>query len=95
MKQVSRGDPSFPVKLGVALSLFNAFVLFEETVVDRLGWWRYMPCYRVGRFCEWDVSAILIILAVSTVAYPESRARVSSFLRRTCRGFGCPICRAA
>ena len=95
MKQVSRRDPSFLVKLGVALSLFNSWVLFEETVVDRLGWWRYMPCYRVGRFCEWDVVAILIILAVSTVGYPETRARVGSFLRRSCGTLGCPMCRAS
>ena len=81
MNQTMKPDPGLLVKLGVAMSLFNSWVLFEETVVDRLGWWRYMPCYRVGRFCEWDVAAILVILIVSTIGYPASRARLLSRLK--------------
>ena len=70
MSQSPRRDPGVIVRVGLALTLFNSWVLFEETVVDRLGWWQYMPCYRVGHFCEWDVGAILIILAGSVVADP-------------------------
>jgi hypothetical protein len=49
------------IKITLALTLFNSWVLFEEVVVDRLGWWRYLPCYRVGLFCEWDAGAIVVI----------------------------------
>ena len=49
------------VKIAVALTFFNSWVLFEEIVVDRHGLWRYMPFYKVGLFCTWDVAAVLII----------------------------------
>src|SRR5207244_8934093 len=44
-------------------------VLFEETVVDRHGLWRYMPFYRVGLFCVWDaaVFAITLLLLLASV----------------------------
>ena len=50
------------VKIAVALTFFNSWVLFEETIVDRYGLWRYMPFYKVGFFCVWDVAALLIII---------------------------------
>jgi hypothetical protein len=53
-----RRQVPFVLQLGFALTLFNSWVLFEETVIDRLGWAQYLPCYLVGRFCEWDVAAI-------------------------------------
>jgi hypothetical protein len=84
----------FLVRLSVALTLFNSWVLFEETVVDRLGWWRYMPCYRVGRFCEWDVAAILVIAFVTVVGLSENRAALAERLRRWCASLGCRLCRA-
>ena len=84
----------FLVRLAVALSLFNSWVLFEELVVDRLGWWRYMPCYRVGRFCEWDVAAILVIAFVTFVGFSENRAALAERFRRWCGRRGCRLCRA-
>ena len=56
-----------------ALSLFNTWVLFEETVIDRLGWWQYLPCYRKGAFCEWDIGAIVIITVVGVLLYRSGR----------------------
>jgi hypothetical protein len=50
------------VKIAVALTFFNSWVLFEETIVDRHGLWRYMPFYKVGLFCAWDLAALLIIV---------------------------------
>jgi hypothetical protein len=38
-----------------------AAALFEETVVDRYGLWEYMPYYRVGRLCSWDIGAMVLI----------------------------------
>ena len=50
------------VKIAVVLTFLNSWVLFEETVVDRHGLWRYMPFYKVGLFCTWDIAALLIIV---------------------------------
>src|SRR6202023_115685 len=43
------------VRVVVGLSLLNAWGSFEEFVVDRNGLWKYMPDYKVGRFCVWDL----------------------------------------
>jgi len=95
MSQIPGRDPGVILRVGLALTFFNSWVLFEETVVDRLGWWRHMPCYRVGRFCEWDVAAIVVILVMTIVAFPDTRAQLASALRRVCGQLGCHACRAA
>jgi hypothetical protein len=51
------------VRLVVGLSLLNAWVSFEEFVVDRIGLWKYMPGYEVGRLCIWDLTAVTLIIA--------------------------------
>ena len=86
-------DPSVIVRVGLALTFFNSWVLFEETVIDRLGWWLYIPCYLVGHFCEWDVAALAVIVTVSIVAFADTRARLASFLQRLCGYLGCQACR--
>jgi hypothetical protein len=48
------------VKFAVWLTFLNTWVMFEEFIVDREGLWRYMPFYRVGKFCPWDVAAMVI-----------------------------------
>lgn len=50
------------IKIAVALTWFEGWVLFEEIVVDRQGLWKYMPYYRVGETCVWDLGASLIIV---------------------------------
>jgi len=40
------------VKLAVWITFLNTWVLFQEIAVDRQGLWRYMPHYRVGKFCR-------------------------------------------
>jgi hypothetical protein len=50
------------VKIAAGIAFFNSWVLFEEIVVDRQGLWRYMPFYRVGDFCVWDLTVALLIL---------------------------------
>jgi hypothetical protein len=49
------------VKVAVGVTFLNTWVLFEEIVVDRQGLWRYMPFYRVGDFCVWDLTVGLLI----------------------------------
>lgn len=48
-------------RFAVWLTFFNTWVLFEETVVDRYGLWEYMPYYRVGRLCAWDIGAMALL----------------------------------
>ena len=51
------------VKVAVGIAFLNTWILFEEIVVDRQGLWRYMPFYRVGDFCVWDLTVSLLIFA--------------------------------
>jgi hypothetical protein len=55
-----RGTPGI-LKVAVALTFFNTWVLFEETVIDRYGLWEYLPYYRYGRLCAWDIGAMVLI----------------------------------
>jgi len=50
-------------KVAIGMTFLNTWVLFEEIVVDRQGLWRYMPFYRVGDFCVWDLTIGLLIVA--------------------------------
>ena len=49
------------IRFAVWLTFFNTWVLFEETIVDRHGLWEYMPYYRVGRLCSWDIGAMALL----------------------------------
>src|SRR5438094_6932466 len=57
-------------KIAVAITFINTWVIFEETIVDRHGLWRYMPYYRVGLFCVWDaaVFAVTLLLFLASVS---------------------------
>lgn len=70
------------VKIAVALTFFNSWVLFEETVVDRYGLWRYMPFYNVGFFCVWDVAALLIIIPSVWYAFRKWRQRSATLTNK-------------
>jgi hypothetical protein len=91
MKEVSFSELPFLVKAAVFVSFVNAWVLFEELVIDRHGLWRYLPFYKVGLFCVWDFLALLLIGA-GVFWWPSARHRQ----RATCAvrsAFGwCPAC---
>ena len=55
------------------MTFINAWVIFEETVVDRHGLWRYMPYYRVGLFCAWDAAVLAVTLLLLLVSVARSR----------------------
>ena len=63
------------VKIAVALTFFNSWMLFEETIVDRHGLWRYLPFYKFGLFCIWDVAALFIIVPGVWYAFRKWRQR--------------------
>lgn len=70
------------VKIAIVLTFFNSWVLFEETVVDRHGLWRYMPLYRVGFFCAWDLAALLVIVPGVWFALRKWRKRDAALAAR-------------
>jgi hypothetical protein len=70
-------------KIAIALTFINTWVIFEETVVDRHGLWRYMPYYRVGSFCAWDavvltVTVLLLLISVARSRRREGRTQLST-----------------
>lgn len=50
------------VKIAIGLTFFNSWILFEEIIIDRYGLWTYLPYYRVGKPCVWDLLALLVIV---------------------------------
>src|SRR5436305_47743 len=60
-------------KIAIAMTFINTWVIFEETVVDRHGLWRYMPFYRVGLFCVWDAAVVAVTLLLLLVSVARSR----------------------
>src|SRR5258708_9997424 len=69
--------PRLPLiaRIAIATTFLNMWVLFEETIVDRYGLWRYMPYYRVGLFCVWDAAVFAITLLLLLVSVARSRLR--------------------
>ena len=70
--------PPLPLiaKIAIAMTFINAWVIFEETIVDRHGLWRYMPYYRVGLFCVWDavVLGVTLLLLLASIALDRRRS---------------------
>jgi hypothetical protein len=62
-------------KIAIAMTFINTWVIFEETVVDRHGLWRYMPYYRVGLFCVWDAAVFAVTLLLLFVSLRPFRRR--------------------
>jgi hypothetical protein len=60
-------------KIAIALMALNAWGIFEETIVDRHGLWRYMPFYRVGLFCVWDAAFLAVTLLLLFASVRRSR----------------------
>ena len=70
-------------KIAIAMTFINTWVIFEETVVDRHGLWRYMPYYRVGLFCAWDASVLAVTLLLLLVSVAPLRRRSGPTLSTT------------
>jgi hypothetical protein len=63
VERLKFGQLPMLLRVVVGLSLFNVWVSFEEFVVDRIGLWKYMPGYRVGQGCVWDLTVGALIIA--------------------------------
>ncbi len=77
--------PPLPLiaKIAIAMTFINSWVIFEETVVDRHGLWRYMPFYRVGLFCVWDAAVLAVTLLLLLVSVAPFRRRSDPTLATT------------
>ena len=71
-------------KIAIAMTFINTWVIFEETVVDRHGLWRYMPFYRVGLFCVWDAAVGAVTLLLLLISVRPLRRRNGPPLPITC-----------
>ena len=91
MAKVAFAEQAFIVKVAVFVTFYNAWVLFEEFVIDRYGLWRYLPLYEKGCFCIWDVGAMLIIgLGLLRLASPAASVQKVCVIRKYLRR--CPLC---
>jgi hypothetical protein len=70
------------VKIAIAMTAINSWVIFEEVVVDRHGLWRYMPFYRVGLFCAWDFSVLTVILLIVLLSIASFRSAAWRMVRK-------------
>ena len=48
-------------RIAAALTLFNTWVLIAEFVIDRYGIDEYLPFYRYGDVCVWEIAVIIAI----------------------------------
>lgn len=58
---ISFSDLPLPVRISTAASYFLAWVLVEEFIIDRHGYDRVLPFYRIGNLCPYDVAVALLI----------------------------------
>jgi hypothetical protein len=90
MSKVSFKDLPLVVKAAVFVSFFTAWVVFEEFVIDRHGLWRFLPFYKVGLFCVWDVLALVAIGCGLLPSLSRRSGRAPCAARRLLRW--CPAC---
>jgi hypothetical protein len=64
MKPVSFAELPWIVRIILGLATFNLWWSFEEFVIDRFGVWRYLPDYKFGQLCVWDLSVAVGITAM-------------------------------
>jgi len=62
MDRLSFGQLPLVVKIAVGMTFCTACVCIEEFVIDRHGLWKYMPYYKVGDPCLWDLGVTLVIV---------------------------------
>lgn len=68
------------VRLAAALTLFNTWVVIAEFVIDRYGIDEYLPFYRYGDVCLWEIAVIIaiVVLFVRASRIPSTAANGDS-----------------
>ena len=57
-------------------SLFMVWVMIEEFEIDRHRWDRYLPFYRYGNLCLYDLAAAVLIIGAWAIFLRKPIARV-------------------
>ena len=62
----------FIAKFAILVTFFNTWVMIEEFIIDRFGYWQFLPFYKKGIFCLWDagflaIAALLIFYNWKTI----------------------------
>src|SRR5213596_2227082 len=83
MKKATTPPLPLIAKIAIAMTFINTWVIFEETIVDRHGLWRYMPYYRVGLLCVWDAAVFAVTLLLLLVSLRPFRRRDDPTLSTT------------
>ncbi len=91
MSKPTLREQPIAVKVAVFITFFNAWILFEELVIDRHGLWRYLPFYRVGVLCIWDVLALVVISLGLFLCGTRPRGANAVSSRPWCGIRWCPI----
>ena len=55
-------DLPLAARIATATSFFTTWVLFAEFVIDRYGLDRFLPSYRVGDLCPYDLAVVVVIV---------------------------------
>jgi hypothetical protein len=92
MAKPSLRDQPLVVKIAVFITFFNAWVLFEELVIDRQGLWSYLPFYKVGTFCVWDGLALGVIGLALFLRAASPRQSEEETPGPRCGLRWCPVC---
>ncbi|HEX6065424.1 MAG TPA: hypothetical protein VFZ04_14435 [Longimicrobiales bacterium] len=66
------------VRMAAALTVFNTWVLIAEFVIDRYGLDEYLPFYRYGDVCLWDIAVIIALVTAFVRASRDPAARVTT-----------------
>ena len=64
MTKLAFSDLPWVARGAVLATGFMAWILFEEIGIDRNGWDRYLPFYRLGKFCVYDLAMSIVLIAV-------------------------------
>jgi len=63
MEKIHFGSLPTLAKFGAGAGILFVWTVFEKEVIERFGIYHYMPFYRVGGICAWDILAIAVIYA--------------------------------
>ena len=58
MKKVMFADLPGLVQFTSLATIFIGWVLFAELIIDRHGYDRFLPFYRVGNLCPYDIAVV-------------------------------------
>lgn len=64
MTQITFAQLPFLVKFSSVSVLFIGWVMIEEFIIDRHNLDRFLPLYRFGNLCIYDVTVILLLVGL-------------------------------